>query len=56
MTQMAGSVAIMLEEASANTAKAVGAALKLLRPEQWQILPPVIRDGPGTGGTGTAQR
>jgi len=56
MTQMAGSVAMMLEEASANTAKAVGAALKLLRPEQWQILPPVIRDGQRTGSTGTAQR
>jgi hypothetical protein len=56
MTQMAGSVAMMLEEASANTAKAVGAAQKLLRPEQWKILPPVIRDGTGTGSTGTALR
>jgi hypothetical protein len=42
--QMAGSVAIMLEEASGNTAKAVTAAEKLLRPEQWQVLPQAIRD------------
>jgi hypothetical protein len=42
--QMAGSVAIMLEEASGNTTKAVTAAEKLLRPEQWQILPQAIRD------------
>jgi len=56
MTQMAGSVAMMLEEASANTAKAVGAAQKLLRPEQWQILPPVIRDGAGISNTGTAKQ
>lgn len=44
VSQMAGSVAIMLEEASSNTARAVAAAEKLLRPEQWQILPLVIRD------------
>jgi len=42
--QMAGSVAIMLEEASGNTSKAVAAAEKLLRPEQWQVLPQAIRD------------
>jgi len=42
--QMAGSVAMMLEEASGNTARAVTAAEKLLRPEQWQILPQAIRD------------
>jgi len=41
---MAGSVAIMLEEASGNTTRAVTAAEKLLRPEQWQILPQAIRD------------
>jgi len=34
----------MLEEASRNTAKAVTAAEKFLRPEQWQRLPLVIRD------------
>jgi hypothetical protein len=42
--QMAGSVALMLEEASRNTASAVSAAEKFLRPEQWQILPLGIRD------------
>jgi hypothetical protein len=42
--QMAGTVAMMLEEASGNTARAVSASEKLLRPEQWQILPLGIRD------------
>jgi Carboxypeptidase regulatory-like domain len=43
-TQMAGSVAIMLEEAARNTERAVGGAEKLLRREQWVSLPPEIRD------------
>lgn len=43
-TQMAGSVAIMLEDASGNTQRAVAGAEKLLRQEQWVILPPEIRD------------
>ena len=43
-TQMAGSVAMMLEEASRNTTAALVAAGKLLRPEQWAILPLDIRD------------
>jgi len=42
--QMAGSVALMLEEASRNTTRAVTAAEKFLRPEQWQRLPLAIRD------------
>jgi hypothetical protein len=42
--QMAGTVAMMLEDASRNTARAVSAAEKLLRPEQWEILPMGIRD------------
>jgi hypothetical protein len=42
-TQMAGSVAAMLEEASGNTSRAVVAAQKLLRPEQWETLPAAIR-------------
>jgi hypothetical protein len=42
--QMAGSVALMFEEAAGNTARAIAAAEKLLRPEQWQILPQAIRD------------
>lgn len=45
VTQMAGSVAMMLAQASDNTGRAVAAAEKLLRPEQWLLLPPVIRDG-----------
>ncbi|HJP59398.1 MAG TPA: carboxypeptidase-like regulatory domain-containing protein [Gemmatimonadaceae bacterium] len=44
VTQMAGSVAMMLEQASHNTAQAVAAAVKLLRPEQWAILPADIRE------------
>jgi hypothetical protein len=43
-TQMAGSVAIMLEEAAGNTERAVAGAEKLLRREQWVSLPPEIRD------------
>ena len=55
-TQMAGSVALMLEEASGNTARAIAASEKLLRPEQWQILPQTIRDRPEGGSTGTAKQ
>jgi hypothetical protein len=44
VTQMAGSVALMLEEASGNTTRAVIAAKSLLHPEQWTIIPPAIRD------------
>jgi hypothetical protein len=43
-TLMAGSVAMMLEEASRNTTAALVSAGKLLRPEQWAILPLDIRD------------
>jgi hypothetical protein len=43
-TQMAGTVAIMLEDASGNTQRAVAGAERLLREEQWVILPPEIRD------------
>jgi hypothetical protein len=46
VTQMAGSVAMMLEDASVNSAHAVTAAEKVLRPEQWAILPPTIRERP----------
>jgi hypothetical protein len=48
VTQMAGTVAMMLEEASGNTSRAVVAAKKVLREEQWQLLPQVIRDRPGS--------
>jgi hypothetical protein len=44
--QMAGTIAMMLEEASGNTRSAVAHAEKLLRPEQWLILPPVYRQTP----------
>ena len=43
-TQMAGSIAMMLSEASDNTTLAVAAAEKLLQPEQWLLVPPAIRD------------
>jgi len=43
-TLMAGSVAMMLEEASRNTTTALVLAGELLRPEQWAILPADIRD------------
>jgi hypothetical protein len=56
VTQMAGSVALMLEEASGNTARAVTASEKLLRPEQWQILPQNIRDRLESESTGTAKQ
>jgi hypothetical protein len=36
----------MLEEASRNTERAVLDAQKLLRAEQWILLPQVIRDRP----------
>lgn len=47
VNQMAGTIAMMLQEASTNTQRAVVQAEKLLQPEQWSILPQVIRDLPG---------
>ncbi|HVS60553.1 MAG TPA: carboxypeptidase-like regulatory domain-containing protein [Gemmatimonadaceae bacterium] len=46
VSQMAGSVAMMLEEASGNTQRAAAQAEKFLRPEQWLVLPQAIRDLP----------
>jgi hypothetical protein len=46
VTQMAGSVAMMLEDASVNSSHAITAAEKVLRPEQWAILPQTIRERP----------
>ncbi len=43
-TQISGSVGLMLEEASDNTRRAVAGAEKLLREEQWIVLPAEIRD------------
>lgn len=38
-TDMTGTVSLMLQEASANSDRAVKAAEKLLRPEQWTLIP-----------------
>jgi len=54
--QMAGTIAMMLEEASGNTARAVAEAEKLLRPEQWAILPAEIRNLPDAGGEVSAKQ
>ncbi len=54
-TQLSGTIALMLEEASTNTARAMAAAEKLLRPEQWQILPQRIRERPESGNTTAKQ-
>jgi hypothetical protein len=43
-TLMAGSVAMMLQEASGNTTRAMIGAEKLLRQDQWVVLPAEIRD------------
>ncbi|HET6760845.1 MAG TPA: carboxypeptidase-like regulatory domain-containing protein [Gemmatimonadaceae bacterium] len=56
ITQMAGTVAMMLEEASRNTRSAVAHAEKLLQPEQWLILPQVIRDLPEAEGAATSRQ
>jgi hypothetical protein len=43
-TLMTGSIAMMLEEAARNTTRAVDGAERILRPEQWVVLAPEIRD------------
>jgi len=43
-TEMAGTVSLMLQEASSNSDRAVRAAEKLLRPEQWILIPQGIRE------------
>jgi hypothetical protein len=53
---LAGTVAMMLEEASTNTRDAVAHAEKLLRPEQWLSLPQVIRDRPEPNSEGAARQ
>ena len=50
-SQMAGTVALMLQEASSNSDRALQEAEKLLRPEQWTQLPLGItarQDGSGS--------
>jgi hypothetical protein len=56
VTQMAGTVAMMLEEASGNTSRAVVAARELIRPEQWLLLPPTIRDRTEAATSSTAKQ
>ncbi|HEY0529856.1 MAG TPA: carboxypeptidase-like regulatory domain-containing protein [Gemmatimonadaceae bacterium] len=58
VNQMAGSVAMMLEEASGNTRHAITEAEKVLRPEQWLILPQGLREPPesATASTGSAKQ
>ncbi len=55
ITQMTGSVTLMLEEASRNTTHAVVLALKLLRQEQFVFLPADIR-GRSESGEATAKQ
>jgi hypothetical protein len=43
-TDMAGTVSLMLQEASSNSDRAVQAAEKLLRPEQWILIPKGITE------------
>jgi hypothetical protein len=56
VNQMAGTIAMMLQEASTNTQRAVVQAEKLLQPEQWSILPQVIRDLPGSTSGATSRQ
>lgn len=56
ITQMTGSVALMLQEASRNTTHAVVLALRLLRQEQLVILPADIRGGSESAASGTAKQ
>ena len=46
VTQMSGTVAMMLENASANTQHAMADAERILRPEQWLVLPAGLRARP----------
>jgi hypothetical protein len=48
VTQMAGTVAMMLENASSNTQHAIADAEKILRADQWLVLPAAIRARPET--------
>jgi hypothetical protein len=52
-TAMAGTVAQMLQEASTNSDRAVQAAEKVLRPEQWVLIPKGITERHGSSGGGS---
>src|SRR3990170_2083129 len=41
-TEVTGTVAMMLREASVNSDRAVSAAEKVLRPEQWKLIPKIF--------------
>jgi hypothetical protein len=56
VNQMAGTVAMMLQEASTNTQRAVSQAEKVLLPEQWQVLPQAIRDLPELESTAASRQ
>jgi hypothetical protein len=55
ISQMAGSIAMMLEEASGNTRHAITEAEKVLRPEQWLTLPQGLREPPQPATASTVQ-
>lgn len=52
-TQMAGTVSLMLQEASANSDRSLQEAEKLLRPEQWASIPKGITARLESGGNTT---
>jgi hypothetical protein len=56
VSQMAGTIAMMLEQASTNTRGAVVQAGKLLQQEQWLILPPAIKDLSGPENTAESRQ
>ena len=56
VTQMSGTVAMMLENASTNTQRAIADAEKILRPEQWLVLPAGIRARPETSETSSIDK
>jgi len=49
--EVTGTVAMMLREASANSDRAVQAAEKMLRPEQWTLVPKTITDRTDSAGS-----
>jgi len=52
-TQMAGTVSLMLQEASVNSDRSLQEAEKLLRPEQWASIPKGITARLELGGSPT---
>jgi hypothetical protein len=56
VTQMSGTVAMMLENASTNTQHAIAEAEKVLRADQWLVLPPGIRARPEASETSSSDQ